>query len=162
MSRRRRIYPMPVEGLVDNPDFIAMPAAGVGILFRLCLHFWLSECRPLPKSDDELQAISRAHRPTWRTWRHTVLKIFEAIRPDLEAYYALRESRRASLSIGAHMTNAKRRAKALQSSLRAHDSLPAYASGFVPKRDPTQPDRPRPSPAGRPTGKLMVDRPRFC
>jgi len=29
-------YPMPVEGLIYNPDFIAMPAAGVGILFRLC------------------------------------------------------------------------------------------------------------------------------
>jgi hypothetical protein len=88
----------------------------------------------------------------------TVLKVLEDIRPQLEAYYALRESRRAALSIGAHMTNAKRRAKALQSSLRTHDSLPAYASGFIPKREPARPQRP-PSPEKRPQRKLMVDRP---
>jgi len=165
MPHRRRIYPIPFEGLIDNPDFIAMPAAGAGILFRLCLHFWLSECRPLPKSDNELQAITRAHRPTWSTWRHTVLKIFEAIRPELEAYFLLREARLTTLRFagqrGGQTSVAKLRAKASQASLHAHDSLPAYASGFISKHEPTQPDRPRPSPARRPAGKLMTDRPIF-
>jgi hypothetical protein len=39
MARRKQIYPMPVAGIIGNPDFIAMPAADAGILF---------EYRPLP------------------------------------------------------------------------------------------------------------------
>jgi len=158
---KRRLYPFPIESLIDHPDAIALPAAGFGILMRLSLHFWLTRCQLLPVADHELRGIGRAHPPTWRRWKPIVLKILEDIRPQLEAYYALREARRTALSIGAHATNAKRRAKALQSSPRAHDSLPDYASGFIPNREPTQPNRPRPSPAGRPARKLMVDRPTF-
>jgi hypothetical protein len=125
---------------------------------RLSLHFWLTRCQPLPVADHELRGIGRAHLPTWRRWKPIVLKVLEDIRPQLEAYYALRESRSAALSIGAHMTNAKRRAKALQSSPRAHDSLPAYASGFTPKREPMRLPRP-PSPENHPQHILMVDKP---
>jgi len=117
-----RLYPFPVESLIDHPDAIALPAAGFGILMRLFLHFWLTRCQPLPGADHELRGIGRVHLPTWCRWKAIVLKILEDIRPQLEAYYALRESRRAALSIGAHTTNAKRGAKALQSSLRAQDS----------------------------------------
>jgi hypothetical protein len=41
-----------------------------------------------------MQAIARARKQTWRSWRQRILKIFEAIRPDLEAYDARQEFRR--------------------------------------------------------------------
>jgi hypothetical protein len=55
-----------------------------------------------------MQAIARARKQTWRSWRQRILKIFEAIRPDLEAYDARQEFRRPVLTIGAQMTNARK------------------------------------------------------
>ena len=60
MRKRRRIWPMPVEALIDSPDFLAMPAAGAGIVIRMALHFWQTDCRPLPVADHELRNIARA------------------------------------------------------------------------------------------------------
>lgn len=98
IGKRRRLYPMPMEGIIDHPSAITLPAAGFGMLMRLSLHFWASECEPLPTSDDELQAIARAHRPTWRTWKAKILSVFDDVRPELEAYYLLRVQRRNHLS----------------------------------------------------------------
>jgi hypothetical protein len=157
---RRRLYPIPLEGLIDNPDFIAMPAAGRGILFSLVLHFWLTECRSLPTADHELRNIARAHAPTWRHWKAQVLKVFGNIRPSLEAYYSARENKAANLSRLGQRTISLRKAAALRKVNAPPDNIPAYASGFIPKREPARPQRP-PSPENRPQRKLMVDRPRF-
>jgi hypothetical protein len=160
MAHRRRIYPMPVEGILDHPDAMALPSAGYGMLLRLVYHFWQTMCRPLPVSDDQLYSIARAHRPTWRRWKPTIMRVFEDIRPELEAYFTLREARRTTLRFagqkGGQTSVAKLRAKALH----APDLLLPYASGFVPKREAKRLDRP-PSPENRPPRKLMVDRPRF-
>jgi hypothetical protein len=121
---KRRLYPFPVESLIDHPDAIALPAAGFEILMRLSSHFCLTRCQPLPVADHELQGMARAHPPTWRRWKPIVLKILADIRPQLEAYYALRDSRRTALSIAAHITNAKRRAKALQNRSANSQVLP--------------------------------------
>jgi hypothetical protein len=158
MARRRQIYPMPVEGLIYNPDFIAMPAAGRGILFSLVLHFWQTECRALPTADHELRNIGRAHAPTWRHWKAQVLKVFGDIRPTLEAYYSARENKAANLSRLGQRTVSLRKAAALRNVNALSDNIPVYASGFVPKREPVRPPRP-PSPENRPPRKLMVDRP---
>jgi hypothetical protein len=133
---RRKLYPMPIEGIVDHPDFIAMPAAGTGILFRLSLHFWRTQCRPLPIADHELRCIARAHSPTWRRWKSSVLKVFEAIRPELEAYYHLRESHGTTLSVMAQMRQSRQRLKALQKLQSPQTNVPAYATGIVPARSP--------------------------
>ena len=54
---RRKLFPIPVEGILYHPDFVAMPATGAGIPFRLVLHFWQTECRPLPVADHKLRSI---------------------------------------------------------------------------------------------------------
>lgn len=81
---RRRIPPMPIEDLIDNPTRAAMPAAGRGMIDELCMHFWKTECRSFPMDEDTVFGIVRAHRPTWRHHRQDILKIFEEIRPKLE------------------------------------------------------------------------------
>ena len=96
---RRRIFPMPVEKLLDHPEVLTLPAAGMGILTRLLLHFWQSECRPLPVADHELRSIGRAHAPTWRHWKPVVLRVFEAIKPELQAYLALRQTKATTIQM---------------------------------------------------------------
>jgi hypothetical protein len=66
---RRKLFPIPIEGAVDHPDFVAMPSAAAGSLFRIILHFWQTQCRSLPIADWELRSIARAHAPTWRRWK---------------------------------------------------------------------------------------------
>jgi hypothetical protein len=65
---RRKLYPMPIEGLIDHPDAIALPAAAYGMLARLCGHFWATECRPLPESQDELRSVVRAQGAARSGW----------------------------------------------------------------------------------------------
>ena len=101
-TQRRRVYPMPVEGIFDHPLFEAMPCAGAGILFRLCRHFWMTECKSVPIQDDELRAITRAHGPTWRRWRTDVMTVFGDVRPELEAYFRARELKLTAIKFAAH------------------------------------------------------------
>jgi hypothetical protein len=114
---RRKLYPMPIEGLIDHPLAMTLPAAAYGMLSRLCIHFWAAECRPLPKSQDELRSVARAHLPTWRCWNADIVKVFEDIRPDLERYYQWRESKGSTIRrIGARgraVREANRRLQAL-------------------------------------------------
>ncbi|MDE2570885.1 MAG: hypothetical protein KGM93_18445 [Sphingomonadales bacterium] len=105
---------MPIEALVDHPEAMTLPTAGFGILLRLVLHFWATECRPLPVADHELRSIARAHAPTWRRWKPVVLRVFEACRPELDAYYDLRETKRTTLSRLGYKTAGRRRLKALE------------------------------------------------
>jgi len=98
---RRRLYPMPTEGLIDHPLAMTLPAAAFGMLTRLLLHFHVSGCRPLPAADHELMHIARAHAPTWRRWKANVLKVFHDIESELSAYHRQREGARQGLKIAA-------------------------------------------------------------
>lgn len=155
---RRRLYPMPVETIIDHPDFIAMPAAGRGILFSLLTHFWSTECRPLPKSDRELRSIGRAHVPTWKHWGASVLKVFNDVRPVLESYKNIRDMKATTLSLLGQKTTSKRRAQALTNSATTDQSVAAYAMGILPKKDPNPPQRTREADP-KPPRKVMLDRP---
>jgi hypothetical protein len=148
---------MPVEGILDHPDFMAMPAAGAGILLRLLLHFWVTECRPLPVADHELRSIARAHAPTWRHWKPQVLRVFEAVRPSLESYYSQRLNKQTALSRLAQREQSRRRLKALQERHTTPDPVPVYAMGLVPKRAAQTPSRPGP-PEKRSRPTALLDR----
>ncbi len=106
---------MPIEDLIDHPRAKALPAAGYGMLMRLCQHFWETECKPLSTDRDVLFGIARAHRPTW-SWHSTdILAIFEETRPRLE--YAWR-ARAAAIDNLRHLSarrTAKRRVEQLNS-----------------------------------------------
>jgi hypothetical protein len=132
--QRRRLYPMPVEGLIDHPHAMALPAAAFGMLCRLSLHFWRTECRALPRSQDELRSIARAHLPTWRRWKADILKVFEDIRPELERYYEGRESRGGTIRMVALRGSAA--AAANRRRERIEKNQPAFTGSIdaVPKR----------------------------
>jgi hypothetical protein len=132
-SPRRKIYPVPVEKIFDNPRYLTLGSASVGCFWRLCEHFWKTGCRPLPKDADQLFTIARAHRPTWRLNKDEIISIFNEVKPSLESYYHLREAKGTSLSFSADKSNAKRRLKALQQSAPVQD----MAAMAIPRSDPT-------------------------
>jgi hypothetical protein len=65
-------YPIPLYDLWGDPRYVALPSAARGMLLSLCENFWKSACAPLPRDDDQLFSLARAHRPTWRLWREMV------------------------------------------------------------------------------------------
>ena len=130
--QRRKLYPMPIEGLIDGPLAMALPAAAYGMLCRLSHHFWATECRPLPRSEDELRSIARAHRPTWRRWQADILKVFEEMRPELERYYQWRESRGSTIRMVGERGRAAREAKRRLEAIK--NSQPAMIGRVFPKR----------------------------
>ena len=70
-----------------------MPAAGAGILFRIILHFWQTQCRPLPNSGLRVRQYCAQ-----RTRRHgSIIRLrfcgFSSLfHRSLIAYFWLRES----------------------------------------------------------------------
>ena len=123
---------MPIEGLIDHPLGLTLPAAGHGILMRLVMYFWNTECRAMPICDRELRSISRSHGPTWRKWRLDVLQVFNDVKPELEQYYQARKNKWNGVNITAAKGAAALRAKKLLSeqTMKAADSIGAA----LPKR----------------------------
>lgn len=148
--RRRRLFPVPVEPILDHPEALTLPAAAYGALWRIVLAFWASECRPLPRAEFELRSVARSHPPSWRRWRGPILRVFEDIRPELEREYRRRENAARGLKIAAHRggeANAVRlRRRALEQSSPTTPTIIAA----VPMRAPTPPTAGRPAAPERP------------
>jgi hypothetical protein len=89
---------MPMEIITDNPGTIALPVAGFGILLKLAIHFWYTDCRDLPTSADRLYVISCAHRPTWNNHRPEIELILKDIMPKMKAAWIDRQRRIESLT----------------------------------------------------------------
>ncbi len=148
IGNRRRLFPIPCEGLIDHPSALTLPAAGYGMLLRLCLHFWATECEPLPINDDELQSIARAHKPTWRKWKAQILAVFDDVSPDMERYYLLRVQRKTHLSRLGQTAAGVKRLRAISNSDRSAPviSTPRKErprSSFVPPLPPVEGTRKR-------------------
>ena len=157
----RKLFPLPVQPILDNPTYKALPAAGVGILFRLVAHWWETDLRPLPIADHDLRAISRAHLNTWKEHKADILQAIAAIQPELAAYHAWRSQGRERLRIASYNGGAANAARA--SAKRIAASIPAPAPlndahqlGYVPQRQPS-PERP-PAPDKRPPRPIRVDK----
>ncbi len=146
--RHPALFPMPVEGLFSHPDYVNLPVAGRGMLLSLCEHYWRGGCRWFPADDDQLFAIARAHRPTWRRWRGRIVSIFDAIRPEFDAYHRKRTGNRAGLIAAGQTGNATRRLKAMHESIAlaraARLDLPS--AGMAPRRQPKSAPRPTAAP----------------
>lgn len=98
MFVKRRMFPLPVQGIIDNPRFIALPAAGRGMLMTLVLYYWQTECVPLPTKGSEIFCIIRAHTSTWATHKDVVMSIFNEVKPELDKYFQERKTRYAVLA----------------------------------------------------------------
>ena len=154
--RRRHLYPMPIAVIADHPEALTLPAAGFGMLARLCLHFWATECRPLPKSECELRSIARVHSPAWNKHKAAILRVFEDWRPSAEAYYRKREGAARGLKIAARNGGA---ANAARLRLRALELPPAPPRGpIVPQTDQWRAQERalrQPSPSPKPRARLL-------
>jgi len=154
MPSRRRVPPLPVAELISHPNYIAMPCAGVGIVFRLIIHYWVTECAALPSAERELVAIARAHRATWRRHRLSVMVILADVLPILYRAHVHRLARRQNLLLASQAGVASReRSRVLRSHTARAEPLPLYAMDIAPKRRPPSP--PRNANQGR---KWYVDR----
>lgn len=136
----RKLYPMPVDGLFGHPDWIALPAAARGMLMSLCEHFWRTECRPLPKDDDQLFAIARAHRPTWRHHKPMILSVFKTLEPDLAAYHHKRVTGADTLRIAARDGHSEKRAR--KAAAHIAEASPAPMASPLPALEPNRVERP--------------------
>jgi len=140
MSRRSLPpVPFPVAELLLNPDYIAMPSAGVGMLHRLLVHFWQTECRPLPTSTNELLQISRGHMPTWRSHSLSIHRILAIVLPEMERLKRDRDSRATNMIKAQYASIAARRRNRLvgsQTPLDHSQSPSVYAMNVSPKREP--------------------------
>ena len=152
--RAPELYPLPVHGLFNDPRYVALPTAGVGMLWRIIDHYWRSACAPLPTQGDGLFAIARCHRPTWKTHKLIILDIFNDYAPVMKAYHERRTTGRHNLAILSHKggTVAARR-KALQAV--GVDSLTPAPSQALPVTMNAKPPAPVKTPA---TAGRMKDR----
>jgi hypothetical protein len=126
------MYPMPVAGLIDHPDFIAFGSAARGMIVTLLLFYWQSECKPLPKGNADLFAICRAWPVTWHKHREEILKVFNDIKPELDRYFAERKAKKTTLEIVSARARANRRNLRLVENappvLAAEDAIPAISA----------------------------------
>lgn len=114
MTQRRKLFPMPITGLIDHPDFVRLPAAGRGMIISLLLTYWQGECQALSTSRSEMFIAARANPPNWIKHRETILKVFNDVKPELDAYFAYRTSRKSTLEILSARARSNARAKRLE------------------------------------------------
>lgn len=145
---------MPIEKLIDHPDFGTLTDVGAGMLFRLASWYWQTGCQSLPAADYDLRNICRSHPNPWRRLKPIVLGIFESARPELDAYKRKRDAAHRGLSNAGQMANSTMRLNALRKS-NTPAPLPIHATGIVPRRLPDAPKQ-----EDKPVRRAMVDRPK--
>ena len=133
---RRKLAPFPLHLLIDNPRALALSAAGFGMLSRLICHYWMTDCKALPSSNDELRCIMRAHFATFRTYRLELLSIFAELEPELERSFRAYQNRRDNVLRLAQKGHATLRLKAIEKR--------ASRSPAPELRPPSSPHRLRP------------------
>ena len=151
--KRRKIPPMPIEAFALHPKVLAMNSAGYGAVARLLLHFWMTDCAPLPETDYARFLIARAHKPTWATYRADIREILDEVCPELRESLALYKSRSSILRGLSERGASARKAKRLEG-LRYQDTAPA-ASQIAERNRGSTPITP-----AKPQGPGFVERPR--
>ena len=84
----RKSPKMPVELIAHHPKALALGNAGFGQLMRLILHFWLTDCAPLPTVDHQLYILTRGHIATWKANRVEIKEILQDVIPVLAKSHA--------------------------------------------------------------------------
>lgn len=92
MAKRRKIPPIPLEVIADNPEALDLSAIAWGALIKLAWHFWITECRPLPRN--RLFLIAGVHPKTWVQYRSDIMRILGTVLPELARSRETMEQRR--------------------------------------------------------------------
>jgi len=146
-EKRRFVPPMPIADLWFDPRLMALPSAGYGIVMRLLLHFWITECRPLPANKGELRSLARAYPATWRPHEATIIAILHDFCPELSSKYDAHMRKRTRLAeMGAKGNEARERAQ------RRAAETGTRLGAVLPKRRLDMPSNYAPDPGVSPTG----------
>lgn len=128
---RRKIPPLPVELFVAHPKIMALSTAALGTLARLVLHFWMTDCAPLPDTDYALFLLSRSHKPTWSAHKREIRAVLDEICPQLEKAMRIYRQRSSLLDHLRDRAGASKRQKRLE---KAIDSPRSIDTAYEPKR----------------------------
>ncbi len=130
---RRKIAPIPLEIVTDHAGVMALPVSAFGMLLKLVVHFWQTDCRALPvENNDRLFAIAQAHRSTWVTHKAEIMRIFNEAAPALEHAFKARANKMENLAI------LRARGHALKRKLRLEKAIAVSAASEpvqAPRRD---------------------------
>jgi hypothetical protein len=96
--KRAKIPPL-IAAFALNPEILAMPSTQVGAILRLLVHWFMTDCQPLPSTNQEMRAIARCHDVTWNKYRDDIVRVFG----ELQAFLMSEEARRQANY--AHLTN---------------------------------------------------------
>jgi uncharacterized protein YdaU (DUF1376 family) len=135
---RPKVPPVPLVECWDHPLWESVGAVGAGCLFRLIRYYWLTECRPIPKGNADLQQICRCYSGSWKRVKTDVMTIWQDIEPGLKYFYSYKrnqaKSMREALSLIGQVSAGKRsRRKLMEDNQAPH--IPASASGHIPRRE---------------------------
>ena len=130
MARNYQFQPLPVDFVAHHPGAIALPVAGFGMLMRIVIYWWITDCRDLPTNNDRLAIIAHAHRPTWASHRHEIMRIFGEIKDDLLLYRQERVRRHATLNRLREKGVSAMKLKTLQ---KRNAAAPSFAETQAPR-----------------------------
>jgi hypothetical protein len=138
---RRKLAPIPLEIVFDNPKAVALSAAALGMLTRLVWVYWLSDCAPLPEAPERLFAIAQANRSTWSAHKETILEIMAESAPLLKFRFEDRVRKIDNLRRLAHNSHSIQALRAIEKRERSDAAAPTQPRVQVKK------ERPRPGPS---------------
>jgi hypothetical protein len=78
----KKIPDMPVALIALHPQAEFLPPAAFGMLWRLVSYHWITE-KPIPSSDQGIQAIIVTHKPTWHAHKAEIRAILDDVIPQL-------------------------------------------------------------------------------
>ena len=138
----RKPYPMPLGALDWHPVVPTLSAAAFGALMRLCLHYWRTDCAPLPASPAEIKQIARAHHETWKRRRNDILAVFDAWAAETRHAFERRAICRHAGGIAGLNSVKSRREKAATVADHGSHNLPPPARTSPLRQSPQRMDRP--------------------
>ena len=119
--RPKSPLPMPVDLVMHSPALAAASGAVYRMTIAICLAYWLSGCKTLPKDEINIASLARATGSAWYSEKTKVHEALAAILPSLDAAYAHTFERAAFRSQMAMKGVEARRRNALARSKLASD-----------------------------------------
>jgi uncharacterized protein YdaU (DUF1376 family) len=95
--KRPKIPDIPVALIALHPRATFLPPAAFGMLCRLVYHHWITE-KPIPQSDQCVQAIIVTHKPTWRAHKDEIREILADVIPAMDRRRQIKREANARLS----------------------------------------------------------------
>jgi uncharacterized protein YdaU (DUF1376 family) len=134
--KRPKIPDMPVELIALHPRATFLPPAAFGMLCRLVFHHWITE-KPIPQSDQGVQAIIVTHKPTWRAHKDEIREILADVIPTIERRREIKRETNARLSAMSEIGKGARRYNTRLARQAADKQIAARAI-TLPERTQTQ------------------------